>query len=416
MSIPLLTLHPLVVKLLERLGIDGRYPSLAKAVQQALDQDIDELREWKITSALSFLQFASNLLTNWVPSENKDGTYIYHVLAVFYFIFDQDAIADLQTPIAPDSIGPNDLPTNTWLSSWLVEYAQSMGTWLNNPESLTPESYQHILDAKLYRMKDPCDYAIPDPKSSTGGFGCFNNLFKRHLKDASVRPIAAPDDPNVIVFPADSTFDDSWPVQADSMVNIKTVLWPMKALLAGSSYSSCFANGTWAHAFLNTYDYHRQHAPVAGTVVEATTIPGLAYLQVVAQEDPKTGKRIVMPHRSFKALKPTQPSKGAQPHAPDEAGYQFIQMRGCIVIDAGEEIGHVAVLPIGMAQVSSIGLSVKRGDPVSKGQEISWFEFGGSDIVFVFEKKANIGSWAAAGEHHLMGEQLAILSPEKTSI
>ena len=204
-------------------------------------------------------------------------------------------------------------------------------------------------------MKDPCDYYIPP-----GGFACFNNLFKRRLKDASVRPIAAPDDANVVVFPADSAFDNSWPVQSDSMVNIKTVLWPMKALRHNSDYSTCFANGTGAYAFLNTFDYHRQHAPVAGEIFEAKIIEGLVYLQVVAKEDPKTGKRTVVPHRSFKPLKPAHPSKDAQPHAPE---------------DAGDDIGYVAVLPIGMAQVSSIGLSVKKGDVVSKGQEISWFEF-----------------------------------------
>ncbi|MCJ1295060.1 hypothetical protein MMC34_006621 [Xylographa carneopallida] len=408
MPIPLPDLlHPLIAELALQLGEVGRYKSLVQAVQKALTQAPDELQDLGITSDITFLNFASNLLTSWIPSENADGTHIYHVLTVFYFIFDQDAIVDLQTPIDPASIDSQGLPKKTWLSEWLVRYAQHIGTWLDDPKSLTPESYQSFLDSAHYRMND---YLIPP-----GGFKCFNDLFKRHLKDASVRPIAAPEDPNVVVFPADSTFDDSWPVQSDSMVNIKSILWPMTALLHGSKYSTCFADGTWAHAFLNTFDYHRQHSPVAGKVVEAKKIQGLVYLQVTTKQDSKTGKRIVVPHRSFKPLKPAHPSKGDQPRAPDEAGYQFIQMRGCIVIDAGDEIGHVAVLPIGMAQVSSIGLSVKEGDTVSKGQEISWFEFGGSDIVFVFEKKANVSSWATPQEHHLMGEQLAILSPGKAS-
>ncbi|MCJ1352981.1 MAG: hypothetical protein MMC33_002965 [Icmadophila ericetorum] len=414
-TLPAVSLHPWVAHLEDQLIATDRYHSFDLAVQQALPQGIDEPKDWNITSARSFLEFASKLLTSWVPFENRDGTYIYRVIAVFYFIFDQPAIIDLQTSIHPSSIGSDSLPVRTWLSSWLLKYAQVMGEWLDNPASLTAESYQSIVNSPQYRMKDPCDYYIPDPESPTGGFGCFNNFFKRHLRDPSVRPISAPHDNRVIVFPADSTFDDSWPVDENSMVTIKSVKWPMKALLLGSEFSSDFAGGVWMHAFLNTFDYHRQHSPVSGKVVEAKIIQGLTYFNVTAKQNPATGQCTVTHDRTSTEAKASSqdPEKPvtAQLHAPDDAGYQFVQMRGCIVIDGGKEIGHVAVLPVGMAHVSSIGLSVKVGDIVTKGQEISWFQFGGSDIVLVFERKANLGSWATPQQHCFMGEQLAIANP-----
>ena len=92
--------------------------------------------------------------------------------------------------------------------------------------------------------------------------------------------------------------------------------------------------------------------------------------------------------------------------APDGEGYQFLQARALILID-NPELGLVAVLPIGMALVSSVVLSVKAGDTVQKGDEISYFQFGGSDIVMVFEKDADVTFTADVTVHYNFGEQVA---------
>ena len=118
-------------------------------------------------------------------------------------------------------------------------------------------------------------------------------------------------------------------------------------LAIGSQYADQFAGGHFMHAFLNTFDHHRQHAPVSGTVVEANVIQGLAYLNVLADKD-----GILKPHRG---LVPTDNTGKTSLDAPDIAGYQFLQTRGCVVIK-NPVLGYVAVLPIGMAQVSSVKL------------------------------------------------------------
>ena len=133
-------------------------------------------------------------------------------------------------------------------------------------------------------------------------------------------------------------------------------------------------------------------------IVESHTIQGLNYLEVEKTDD-EDGNTKLQPRRSHKA----------DTDAPDNAGYEFIQARGCVIIDTGAENGLVAVLPIGMAQVSSVNLSVKRGDTVRKGDEISWFEFGGSDIVLVFEKAAGAKNFVPPDVHHLMGQTLCRL-------
>lgn len=110
------------------------------------------------------------------------------------------------------------------------------------------------------------------------------------------------------------------------------------------------------------------------------------------EDDTKTIRSIQMEHQNGQAGKSwklsTFPAK------------QCIQNRGLIVIRT-KDYGKVAVLPIGMAQVSSVVMTVKKGDHVKKGDNISYFQFGGSDVVVVFEKKVTFKSGLKPGETKL---------------
>ena len=91
--------------------------------------------------------------------------------------------------------------------------------------------------------------------------------------------------------------------------------------------------------------------------------------------------------------------------------YQFNQERGLIVIDS-PEVGLVAVLPIGMAYVSSVNLTPEAGARLRKGDEFGYFLFGGSDIVMLFQDK-NVVLDAEVGRKYLQGERLGYLeSPD----
>ena len=87
----------------------------------------------------------------------------------------------------------------------------------------------------------------------------------------------------------------------------------------------------------------------------------------------------------------------------------MIETRGLVVIET-EEYGLVAVLPIGMSQISSVNFveNVKVGDKVTKGQEMGWFLFGGSDIVYLFQKKVSFT--LETTDHQLQGEKLGKLT------
>lgn len=54
------------------------------------------------------------------------------------------------------------------------------------------------------------------------------------------------------------------------------------------------------------------------------------------------------------------------------------------------KIGKIAIIFIGMAEVSSCVPTVKIGETVKKGQQLGYFMFGGSSHAIIFEKKANL--------------------------
>lgn len=164
--------------------------------------------------------------------------------------------------------------------------------------------------------------------------------------------------------------------------------------MEGSPYKDRFKNGIFMHAFLNTTDYHRLHAPVGGKVLESRVIQGQAYLEVDAIAD-LSNNGVLLPKRHF--------------DAPDSPGYQFDQTRGLVVIESS--VGLVAVLPMGMCQVSSVITTAEVGVTLRKGEELAYFQFGGSDIVLLFESATNLSITAQPNVHYKMGTRLGMAFP-----
>jgi phosphatidylserine decarboxylase precursor len=196
--------------------------------------------------------------------------------------------------------------------------------------------------------------------------------------------------------PADSTFAGQWEIRKDSCVTVKKLNWKISELLEGSPFKDRFENGMFMHSFLSPLDYHRQHAPIGGKVLEARVIHGQVYQDVkvkAREEDSETHELILK--RVYEDL--------------DTTGYQFAQTRGLIVLDT--PIGLVAVLPIGMSQVSSVIITAEVGVTVRKGEELSYFQFGGSDIILVFEASSNVSLSAQPTVHYKMGTKIGCAYP-----
>ncbi|KAJ5122341.1 phosphatidylserine decarboxylase-related protein [Penicillium atrosanguineum] len=321
---------PVVQALVDQINHEPEWNHVfSKAISDAIDQAPAYMEKYKIQDLEGYFNYMDDLQT-WIPSENSTATQVLERVRIFYFLFNQATVRGLQTPISPETTrGPL-----SWLSGWLVRYAVTLGQFLDTPESLTPETLATFHASGKYGLDD---YFVPD-----GGWKSFNDFFARHLKP-NKRPIAAP---------------------ADPMCYIQGHPWQISVLLQDSAYGEYFHGGAFFHSILFPFDYHRMHAPVDGKVLECKVIPGQVMLEAIAVN-------------------------GRPRSNPDaEEGYQWCQTRGLIVLDS--PIGKVAILPIGMGHISSVTMTPRVGEDVSKGDEIGYFQFGGSDIIVVFEGLSNI--------------------------
>ncbi|MBE6110886.1 MAG: phosphatidylserine decarboxylase [Erysipelotrichaceae bacterium] len=273
--------------------------------------------------------------------------------------------------------------------SWWTEFLSVNGTFLSSAESWNDEYYKAALKEPGFKLDQDL---YEDPKN----WHSFNDFFARKLKDSSKRPIDEPDDDSIITAPADSEPQGIWQIDenhkiinADSEeqngIAIKTgTLTDVSVLLKGSQYAQSFANGTLTHTFLDIDDYHRYHFPVTGTVKEVLAIP----------QDDAPGGVIVW----------DQKEQRYKEYYSETIGWQSIETRGIVIVET-EKGSLVAIVPVGMCQVSSVNFeeTVKPGTFVKKGDPLGYFMFGGSDIIMIFSENAGFTMSAKANEHLEMG-------------
>ncbi len=342
--------------------------SLHKAkqiAQQQLDPALFNALQWP----LNLKEYQDYLLvfSKWTPMESKE--FIWRIPGTnghqeiddrtnhFYWLIDQEVGSKKTTLV--QSIG--------WFSNWLVQYVQSWGSYLNTTDSFNSTTFDSFLNnAPLYRVEDSMINGQPN---TAGGWLTFNQFFARKL-NPGLRPIRNPFDNMMVSSPADCNYKSQYHIETDSsipeiIIKNNHKFSNIENLLEGSKYKSAFANGTFVHYYLSTFSYHRFHAPASGTIQECYPIHGLTYLDVKI--------------------------KNAQFDSPDNAedGYEFAQARGVIIIDTTHSpygnIGIVAVIPIGMCQVSSVNMTATVGSELLKGDEFGYFLFGGSDIIVLFQ-------------------------------
>lgn len=240
------------------------------------------------------------------------------------------------------------LITDKEFRQWNVDFNEAWADFLDTDKSRAHlESY----------FKDP-QFRIDDYQVAPSGWHSFNQFFARQTKPGK-RRIAAHCDPSIVVSPADCQVAGIDPIKPDSTVTVKGATVPVSELLAGSAYKDAFGGGWLLSAYLQIYDYHRLHVPVAGKVVEVAQIPGTVGMTVEREGD----YLVPIPKPAF----------------------QFTQERGLLVIES-DAMGLVALVPVGMAQISSVVLTAEKGVELYKGEEFGYFQFGGSNIIMLTQK------------------------------
>jgi phosphatidylserine decarboxylase len=190
---------------------------------------------------------------------------------------------------------------------------------------------------------------------STDQFRNFNEFFYRQLKP-DARPCSAPDNPRIIVSPADcrsvvfNRMDDA------TRIWVKGREFTIARLL-GNAYpedAKRYTNGALGIFRLAPQDYHRFHIPVDGVLGTPKTIEGEYYT--------------VNPMAIRSAL--------------DVYGEN---VRVVVPIDSVAH-GRVMVVCVGAMMVGSTVITRKAGENVRRAEELGYFKFGGSTILVLFEE------------------------------
>lgn len=356
----------------------------------------------KLSDYYDFIDRASELLPQDVlkgPSHSARDQMLQGI-CYFYFLVDQPL-----PELRGKGLFKNTIQYYPPFSSWLRDFAKTWGAFLDTKESWNKEIYQQI-------YKDPKFGLQKGWYESPSKWKTFNQFFARYLKSPDMRPVALPNDPAVVVSPADSVPQGVWPIDKDSNIQVEGGLkvkfanyYSIKDLLGEKShYKDVFVNGVLTHTFLNVNDYHRYHFAVGGTIKEKKIISENVALEVTW--NPEQGKYVPI----------------------DSAGWQFSQTRGYVIVETGR-YGLVALIPMGMAQVSSVNFEddVQVGTTHKKGDRLGNFLFGGSDFIMLFQKKAGFkitaplehkivtksdadhGHRVTTYKHILMGEEYGIM-------
>jgi len=251
------------------------------------------------------------------------------------------------------------------LNSWCQFLSSGLSVAVLNPNQEVPATQGWLSPAAQDQFcLEQCENYryLDDPKEPYWGFKSFNDFFHREWNLKTYRPLAGEGDESVVVAANDGTvYRISNDVDACAAFWTKGQEYSLVDMLDGSPSTGDFVGGDVLQSFLDGSDYHRWHAPISGTVIEARIISGLTFSELLSEGlDLSAGT--------------------------DSQGYQaMVNTRGLVIIDS-PEMGKVAVLPTGITEISSITLLVEVGQKVTKGEELGYFSYGGSTLVLAFEK------------------------------
>ncbi len=242
------------------------------------------------------------------------------------------------------------------LKEWCAFLDSEASLYVITPEEwLSPDAFW---TNKLY------EFVIPDKTAPHGGFTSFNDYFHREIK-LDFRPLAAPDDPKVIVSANDGkVYSIARGVKPLDTFWAKGQPYSLENIL-DSEHVERFIGGDVFQSFLSGADYHRWRAPVSGVIRQARIVNGLM----------------------FSNAESAGPDLTAGTYS---QGYQAsVNTRGLVFIESEDPvIGMVCVIPIGITEISSVTITAKVGDRVNKGDELGFFSYGGSTLCLVFQPGA----------------------------
>lgn len=207
-----------------------------------------------------------------------------------------------------------------------------------------------------------------DVGKSLDSFSTLHDFFIRQLKTES-RPIAD----EAVVSPVDGKIEIAGKLHDGIRFLVKGQQYSLKDLLGSEELAQVYQNGQYIVLYLSPADYHRIHSPATGTL-----------------------------HRQFVLGKKSYPV--------NQAGLSFgkapISGNYRLITELETEFGPMLVVKVGAMFINSIELT-KTGADWEKGEEVAYFSFGSTVVLFFEEDSVRFTENVQDGKRVKVGEALA---------
>lgn len=353
-------LHPVVDEFRRLIESDARlfmyFHQMFSEIPKKPPYDKDPTGKPQVRDYRLMLQLINAILTQ-APEFNKSGLVGFPINAI------------LDWPMG--TVGGFAAFLNTRVNHQLKKILNEWARFLKSKDSCyvlsdDPEKGWFGRDA-MEAMPDFDRDFVCDPTKPHHGFKSWDDFFTRRFRPG-IRPVAEPDDDNVIANACESApYKIAKDVKSHSRFWIKAQPYSLQHMLAEDVLAENFVHGTIYQAFLSALSYHRWHSPVKGRIIKAYVKDGSYYAEAR--------------------------SEGFDPSGPNESqGYiTELAARAMIFIQADNPaIGLMGFMAVGMAEVSTCDITVYEGQHVEKGEELGMFHFGGSTHCLFFRPQVNL--------------------------
>ena len=219
--------------------------------------------------------------------------------------------------------------------------------WLYGKSQNSPFTRRQIADFVSQHQIDSTEIELP-----LTSYPSFNAFFSRKLKP-NARPFAQ--DPTVFCAPGDGKVLVYPQLEGQTKIPVKGSLIKIESLLASQTAAQNYYGGSALVVRLAPYDYHRFHFPDSGTAEPSRYIKGEYH--------------------------------SVNPIALTKIGDVYCRNHRAITEFHSQNFGRIAYIEIGAITIGSIVQTYQPGT-VQKGAEKGYFQYGGSTLVLLFEKKA----------------------------
>ncbi|WP_033544166.1 phosphatidylserine decarboxylase [Planococcus sp. CAU13] len=195
-----------------------------------------------------------------------------------------------------------------------------------------------------------------------------NDFFIRSLRPGSRPQASAP-----IISPVDGKVEIAGTLHGNSRFLVKGQEYSLAELMGSEKLAERYAGGNYTVLYLSPANYHRVHSPADGKVV----------------------RQFVLGKKSY----PVNQSGLLYGKAPISGNYRLIS-------ELETEGGRILMVKVGAMFVNSIELTHK-GDAWNKGEEVGYFSFGSTVVLFFEPDCFSFSDNIVAGEPIKVGEALA---------